>query len=92
MTQSVYLRILPTRLTKIKNPNLYGRLITAVGWGKVTGGTSPRFLQTTTLRVLTHTDCENRLRNMHAEDIQDNLICSVGDSFILMESVSINFI
>ena len=81
-------------LSQISNKNFYGKTVVTAGWGKANNGTLPRFLQSATLKILSNTECEDRLRKLTRlkVPVHQRLLCSYGQNFVLMQMVFLLFI
>jgi hypothetical protein len=87
-------RIIPAELNTLSNEQLYGLNVNAAGWGVANDGTNPRYLETVELKILTKTECEERISRGSGSPVilPDKLLCSIAEPFALLINVSENFL
>jgi hypothetical protein len=78
-------------ISNAENRFLYGLNVIAAGWGITNSGQITRFMEAVNLRILSNTECENRIAIAQGNRISvpERLLCSVSDPLAVMQVVSV---
>ncbi|KAJ8687884.1 hypothetical protein QAD02_023679 [Eretmocerus hayati] len=85
MTKVKELNVIPARLSKKKNQDLYGLTVRTAGWGTSNDDETPLFKQTAFLSILTMEQCEKNYESLTGNKLRFARIylCTIAKPYVL---------